>query len=106
MDDKILDKWLEAQQAPDPRADLKARILAAATPVNSAPNTAKSFSLRKQLLPIAASILAIATVSLFGFNVVDSGGANVDTAEAEVWQEAALDLGFDDIYNWVESPDS
>ena len=106
MDDKILDKWLDAHQAPEPGADLKARMLAAATPVNSAPNTARSFSFRKQLSPIAASILAIATVGLVGFNVANLGGTNIDTAEAEVWQEAALDLGFRDIYNWVESSDN
>lgn len=106
MDDKILDKWLDAHQAPKPRADLKARMLAAAAPVHSAPNTARSFSFRKQLLPIAASILAIATVGLVGFNVANLGGDNIDAAETEIWQEAALDLGFDDIYNWVESLDN
>ena len=98
MDDKILDKWLDAYQAPTPSSDLNARILTAATSDMQANDNHSSFT--RRFLPIAATILAVSMIGFTGFNAVNE--KNIETATA-LWQEAALDLGFDEIYNWVES---
>ena len=55
MDDKTLDKWLESHQAPTPRTDLNARILAAATLEKQANDNHRSFA--RRFLPIAATCL-------------------------------------------------
>jgi len=98
MDDKILDKWLESHQAPTPRADLNARILAAATLEKQANDNHRSFA--RRFLPIAATILAVSMIGVTGFNTINDKNIETETA---LWQEAALDLGFDEIYDWVES---
>lgn len=98
MDDKILDKWLKSHQAPTPRADLNARILAAATLEKQANDNHRSFAHR--FLPIAATILAVSMIGVTGFNTINDKNIETETA---LWQEAALDLGFDEIYDWVES---
>ena len=103
MDDKNLDKWLESYQAPKPNADLSERILAAAAskPISSeVPSVKTSYTFAKRFMPIAATLLAVTMVGFTGLSVLNSVNAKTETA---LWQEAALDLGFDEIYNWVES---
>ena len=100
MDDKILDKWLESHQAPTPSADLNARILAAVTSKVQANDNHRAFT--RRFLPIAATILAVSMIGITGINTVNDKNIETETA---LWQEAALDLGFDEIYIWVESDD-
>jgi len=95
MDDKMLDKCLDSLKAPEPSPDLGQRILRAAkTPVE------QNISFSKKFMPIAATILAIAVIGYTGLNTL----TNTET-ESMLWQEAANDLGFDDIYDWVENED-
>lgn len=95
-----LNKKLERYQAPEPSDLLKARILNAARLENaSAPPARASFT--RRFMPIAASLLAICAI---GFTVLQS--SNTAITETAAWQEAAIDLGFDDIYDWVETEDT
>lgn len=94
MDDKTLNKMLDSHMPPAPNSNLAARILSASE------QTSVSKPLMKRFAPIAASILAI---SLVGYTMFTPAQNN--QTETEIWQEAALDLGFDEIYNWVESED-
>lgn len=99
MKDEILNQKLDSHIPPLMSSNLQARILEAGTaPVVSAPISAP---FAKRFMPIAASLLAICLV---GYTVYQPS-QNTQT-ETEIWQEAALDLGFDEIYNWVESEDS
>jgi len=98
MDDKILDKWLETHKAPMPSTDLNARILNAVTSDKQANDNHRSFT--RRFLPIAATLLAVSMIGVTGFNTVNDKNIETETA---LWQEAALDLGFDEIYDWVES---
>lgn len=95
-----LDKKLESYQAPEPSDLLKARILNAAR-VESAATPPVRASFTRRFMPIAASFIAVCAI---GFSVLQ----NPNTAETETaaWQEAATDLGFDDIYDWVEAEDT
>ena len=95
-----LNKKLQSYQAPEPSELLKARILKAArteTPV--APTARASFA--KRFMPIAASLIAVCAI---GFTVLQS--PNTTKTETAAWQEAATDLGFDDVYDWVEAEDT
>jgi len=96
MEDKTLNAWLDSHQTPPPSSDLSARILAATTPEGS--TVINNHSIVKWIMPIAATILAICAVGFKGFAVF-----NNESAETALWQEAALDLGFDEIYDWVEN---
>lgn len=99
MNDEILNQKLDSHVPPVMSLNLRARILEAATaPVVSAPISAPFV---KRFMPIAASLLAIC---LIGYTVYQPS-QNTQT-ETELWQEAALDLGFDEIYSWVESEES
>lgn len=102
MDDKTLNKMLDSHVAPAPNSNLASRILAA-----SADNTVLEFKPRiarpfmKRFAPMAASLLAVSLVGYTFFEPIQN-----NETEIKVWQEAALDLGFDDIYSWVESEDA
>jgi len=50
--------------------------------------------------------LAVSMVGLTSFTVLSGKAADNTETETALWQEAALDLGFNDIYNWVESEDA
>lgn len=104
MRETDLNKKLETYQAPEPSDLLKARILKAAKtePAIAAP---VRMPFTKRFMPIAASLLAICAV---GFTVMQSPNTITSEAvtETAVWQEAATDLGFDDIYDWVETEDT
>jgi len=104
MDDKILNIRLDSHQAPTPSADLSARILTAASTDGRAANQNQRFA--KRFTPIAATLLAVSMVGFTGFNVINSNAIENDKTETALWHEAALDLGFDDIYSWVESEDT
>ena len=93
LSDKKLGAVLDNYQAPAPSDLLKARILKAAGEV-SAPR--RSFA--KRYMPLAASLIAVCAIGFAALQVTGIGGQ----PEAEAWQEAALDLGFQDIYEWVE----
>jgi len=96
MKDTELNTKLEAYKAPEPSDLLKARILKAASGrENIAPSRA---SFVKRFMPIAASLLAVCAIS---FGVMQS--QQPAEPETAAWQNAALDLGFEDVYDWVEA---
>lgn len=95
-----LDKKLQSYQAPEPSDLLKARILnAARVEAAAAPPVRASFT--RRFMPIAASLIAVCAI---GFIVLQS--PDTTKTETAAWQEAATDLGFDDIYDWVEAEDA
>lgn len=93
MQDNNLNKRLDSYQAPEPSELLKARILKAA-----GTNTVVKPSFTRRFMPIAASLIAICAIGLTTLQL-----SQTDNTETAAWQEAALDLGFDDIYEWVET---
>jgi len=97
MTDMDLYKKLESYQAPAPSDLLKARIMKAAA-VQTKP-TYKTLS--KRFMPIAASLLAICAIGLTTLQITQT-----TKTEMAAWQEAATDLGFDDIYEWVETEEA
>jgi len=99
LSDKKLGLKLDSFEAPAPSDLLKARILRAAGEA-----TAPRRSFMKHYMSIAASLVA---VSAIGFATLQAtGGVDIgDQPEAEIWQEAALDLGFQEVYEWVETSD-
>ena len=90
-----LNNRLNSYKAPEPSDLLKARILKAAKaepiPVRA------SFTAR--FMPIAASLLAVCAI---GFGTLQVS-QNSETETVTAWQEAATDLGFEEIYDWVET---
>lgn len=93
MQDTDLNKKLDSYQVPEPSELLKARILKAAKA-----ESIQKPSFTRRFMPIAASLLAVCAIGLttLQFN-------QTDRTETAAWQEAAIDLGFDDIYEWVET---
>ncbi|WP_154813719.1 hypothetical protein [Hellea balneolensis] len=99
MKDSELNNKLDAFQAPAPSDLLKSRILKAAKPVENTSPKRQSYTQR--FMPIAASLLAICAVS-FGVMQVQAP----TEPDSAAWQEAALDLGFEEVYDWVETEES
>lgn len=97
MKDSDLNMKLDSYQAPEPSDLLKARILRAAS-AQPAQQFAKRPSFARRFMPIAASLLAICAI---GFSALQITQTN--ETDAAAWQEAATDLGFSDIYDWVET---
>jgi len=97
MRDTDLDKKLESYQAPEPSDLLKSRILKAA----SAEAVPARPSFTRRFMPIAASLLAVCAI---GFGTMQF--TQTYETETAAWQEAATDLGFDDIYDWVETEEA
>jgi len=93
MKDTDLNKMLDNYQAPAPSELLKGRILKAAI---AKPAAKPSFT--KRFMPIAASLLAVCAI---GFGTLQY--TQTYETETAIWQEAAADLGFNDIYEWVET---
>ena len=93
MQDNNLNKRLDSYQAPEPSELLKARILKAA---KAHPASKPTFTQR--FMPIAASLIAICAIGLTTLQLNQT-----DNTETSAWQDAATDLGFDDIYEWVET---
>ncbi len=99
MSDAELGKALAAYQAPAPSDLLKARILKAAQQERQGvPAQTAQPSFVRRFAPMAATVLAICAI---GFTAIQQNSLGADP-EAAAWQEAALDLGMDDIYAWVE----
>lgn len=96
MKDTELNHRLKAYQAPEPSELLKARILKAATTSSGTVSSQPSFN--KRFMPIAASLLAICAISFSVMQVQQPS-----EPETAAWQEAALDLGFEEVYDWVEA---
>lgn len=96
MKDMDLNKKLDSCQAPEPSELLKARILKAAP---AQPVEKPSFA--RRFMPLAASLLAICAIGLTTFPLTQT-----HKTETAAWQEAATDLGFDDIYDWVEAEET
>ena len=93
MKDMDLNIKLDSYQAPEPSELLKARILKAA---KTQPAQKRSFT--RRFMPIAASLLAVCAVGLTTLQFTQT-----TETETAAWQEAAIDLGFEDIYEWVET---
>ncbi len=93
LSDKKLGAVLDSYQAPAPSDLLKARILKAA-----GETSASKRSFIKYYISIAASLVAVCAIGFTALQVTDIGGQ----PEAEAWQEAALDLGLEEVYLWVE----
>ena len=99
MSDADLDKALAAYQAPAPSDLLKARILKAAAQESvESPAQIAQPSFMRRFAPIAATVLAVCAI---GFTAMQQNSFAEDP-DAAIWQEAALNLGLDDIYAWVE----
>lgn len=96
MNDDLLNQKLASLVPPAMSLNLQDLILAEAKAVPK--SRVGAFS--KRFMPIAASIL---TICLIGYTVYQP--SQNAQAETEIWQEAALDLGFDEIYSWVEGED-
>jgi len=96
MKDTDLNKKLESYKAPEPNELLKASILKAA---KAKPVEKRSFA--RRFMPIAASLLAVCAIGLTTLQL-----SQTDKTETAAWQEAAIDLGFDDIYDWVETEEA
>lgn len=97
MKDMDLNKKLDSYQAPEPGDLLKARILKTANA--KAVDTPPSFT--RRFMPLAASLLAVCAIGLTTLQLTQT-----DETEAIAWQDAATDLGFDDIYDWVEAEET
>ncbi len=93
MDDDSINQKLAILVPPAMSANLQERILAEAVPV--------SHSFSKRFMPIAASLLAICLIGYAAFQPFQN-----NETETETWQEAALDLGFEEIYTWVENEEN
>ena len=100
MSDADLDKKLASYIAPAPSDLLKARILKAAQQERHAEKIdAPARPFIRRFAPIAATIMAVCAI---GFATLQINDPAEQPTEAEAWQEAALNLGFDDLYAWVE----
>ena len=97
MKDTDLNEKLDSYRAPEPSELLKARILKAALP-QAAP---ARLSFTKRFMPIAASLIAVCAIGFATLQITDT-----TKTETAAWQDAATDLGFDDIYNWVEAEEA
>ena len=93
-----LNNRLNSYKAPEPSDLLKARILKAA---KAEPMPVRA-SFTKRFMPIAASLLAVCAI---GFGTLQVS-LNSETETVTTWQEAATDLGFEDIYDWVETAEA
>jgi len=99
MKDTELNKKLESYQAPAPSDLLKARILqSAANQATSRPRSSVRTFFSKRFMLIAASLLAVCAIGFGTLQVTQT-----TKTETAAWKEAAIDLGFDDIYDWVEA---
>lgn len=97
MDDKTLNKMLDSHVPPARVSNLSSRILIASETASlSQSPISKPFT--KRFMPIAASLLAVSLIGYTFFTPSQNG-----QTETEIWQEAALDLGFNEVYTWVES---
>ena len=92
MTDMNLNKKLDSYQAPEPSELLKARILQAASA-----KPAEKLSFARRFMPLATSLLTVCAIGLTTLQLTQTD------AETAAWQDAAIDLGFDDIYDWVEA---
>lgn len=102
-----LDKILDCVQAPEPSALLKARILKAAkeqnlvnTDINNVTPIAANDNLWKRWGALAAIALFAAVI---GITILPSQLS--EPAEAELWAETADDIGYTDLYAWVQGED-
>lgn len=99
-----LDALLDNSVAPKASDILRARILRDAsqipqTPTVTAANDVGPAVLQKLTRPRFAAIAAILLMgAAFGWQTLSPSPASQDTQ----WQEAAADLGIDDLYSWVE----
>lgn len=101
---KRLDAAMSAA-AVHPPSDLLARRIMANLPAQdgAAANDmrpARRFNWRA----IAASFVILGTIGVTTFSLQSPPAVN-GAAEAEVWREAALDMGVDDVFDWVYSED-
>ena len=96
MKDTDLNIKLDSYQAPEPSELLKARILKAA---KTQPAQKQSFT--RRFMPIAASLLAVCAIGFVTLQYTQTS-----QTETAAWQEAAIDLGFEDIYEWVETEET
>jgi hypothetical protein len=96
MEDMDLNKKLDSYQVPEPGDLLKARILKTASA-----KAVGTPSFTRRFMPLAASLLAVCAVGLTTLQLTQT-----DETEAIAWQDAATDLGFDDIYDWVEAEET
>ena len=96
MKDMDLNKKLDSYQAPEPSELLKARILKTASA-----KAVRTPSFTRRFMPLAASLLAVCAIGLMTLQ-----SPQTDKTETAAWQDAATDLGFDDIYDWVEAEET
>ena len=54
---------------------------------------------------IAATFVLFGAVGFTALNMQAPAASDISAAETEVWREAALDMGVDDVYDWVYAED-
>lgn len=102
---KSLDDMLKTVEAPEPSNTLKARILREAKSQRTTEKTtqkplrAANDNRWKKWSAIAATLLVLCAVS---FTMLSP---NQDATETELWAETAEDLGYEDLYAWVNEED-
>lgn len=98
---KSLDDMLNSVEAPEPSDTLKARILRdakAQRPVEPAPVAANDNRWKKWSAIAAAAII-------LGVVGVTTLTPPTETTETELWAETAEDMGYEDLYAWVNDAD-
>ncbi len=98
---KSLDDMLNRVEAPEPSDTLKARILRdakAQRPAEMQPVAANDNRWKKwSAIAAAAIILGVVGVTTLTLPT--------ETADAELWAETAEDMGYEDLYAWVNDAD-
>jgi hypothetical protein len=100
-----LDKILNTLDAPEPSRDLKTRILEAAKEqsprsTQTVPQAANDNNWKRWSAMAAMAIFAAAV----GLTFLPSQSA--DMTDADLWAEKAEDIGYEDLYAWVQGEDT
>jgi len=101
---KRLDAALANASVNPPRDLLARRILSSLPAQDGTPANDVDPSPRWNWRAVAAALLLVGTVS-FATLSLQSPPTDNAAEEAEGWREAALDMGVDDVFDWVYSED-
>lgn len=89
-----------------PPSDLLARRIMSKLPAqDGAPANDTSRGFKFNWRAVAATFAVLSAVGFTTLNMSAPAPDDAATAETEVWREAALDLGVDDVFDWVHSED-
>ncbi len=89
-----------------PPSDLLARRVISNLPAqDGAPANDTSLGFKFNWRAVAATFAVLGAVGFTALNMSAPAPDDAASAETEVWREAALDLGVDDVFDWVHSED-